>query len=318
MEKTINICRNASIASTEFERTNTELKRQYLIYIIELYKEIVSQVNTNQGSFGTGYPFYALNQDLTGQLPIIDEQIRYNDDLLYSIEKCGYEEWPCASCLSENYDKMPDLKGKCKPCPNLDDSLKPRKILNRLPDIDLWTVCEDGKIDETKERLNELFRQYDMKPSDIDPVQTISEIIQITHDIKNGIMPTLTLPLDSHIVEYSTLYSLIEQTPYVLQESIEQGTIPYLPIHPLSLRKQWQHDDTPYNFIHDYLYSLTDYNFKGDLKDLLIATRKQVASSYSTDELFKQATISGNDAVARRNKTRALRPYFNERINSWK
>ena len=31
---------------------------------------------------------------------------------------------------------------------NMLDKLKPRKIINRLPDLAMWLVCEDGKVEE--------------------------------------------------------------------------------------------------------------------------------------------------------------------------
>ncbi len=51
-------------ASTTFEKANTELKRKYLIWNIEAFNMIVSTVSVNRGSFGTGYPFYALDDKL--------------------------------------------------------------------------------------------------------------------------------------------------------------------------------------------------------------------------------------------------------------
>lgn len=317
MERTIDICRMASISSTDFEKSNTDFKRRYLIYNIMLYNYVVAKTKKHHGTFGTGYPFYALNPDLTGNLPIIDEQIRYNNELLTAIQRCGYEDWECTECLQKNYNQMPDLKQKCKPCDKLDDALKPRKILNRLPDIDLWTICEEKEIEEIKEELSILFKEHDMQPSDINPVQTITDLTEIADDVRNGIIPKKALPLDAHIIGYSTLSSLIEQTPMIIEQALEEGKTPYLPIQPWSLRKKWQHDDTPYNFIHDYLYSFTDFDFDKELKELLTETRKIIASRYSTDELFELTTLTGADCVARRNKTKALRPYFNERIKSW-
>ena len=37
MQRTIDICNMASISSTEFERSNTDFKRRYLMYNIALY-----------------------------------------------------------------------------------------------------------------------------------------------------------------------------------------------------------------------------------------------------------------------------------------
>lgn len=34
-----------------------------------------------KGAFGTGYPFYAIGSNMQYSYPIIEEQIRYNDEL---------------------------------------------------------------------------------------------------------------------------------------------------------------------------------------------------------------------------------------------
>ena len=51
-------------ASTDFEMSNTDLKRKYLLWNIEAFNIIASSINVSKGSFGTGYPFYALNDSL--------------------------------------------------------------------------------------------------------------------------------------------------------------------------------------------------------------------------------------------------------------
>ena len=65
--------------STRFEECNTDLKRRYLLANIGAFKEATAGISVGRGIFGTGYPFYALNSDLTGKLPVIKEQIRYNE-----------------------------------------------------------------------------------------------------------------------------------------------------------------------------------------------------------------------------------------------
>lgn len=124
-------------SSTTFEKTNTDLKRKFLKWNIEAFNMIASSVSVNRGSFGTGYPFYVLDENLNGEIPIISEQIRYNRQLVRDGEPVQKSIWQCKSCLERNYDIMPDLKIVCKPCPNMIDSLKPRKIINRLPDLDM-------------------------------------------------------------------------------------------------------------------------------------------------------------------------------------
>ena len=91
-----------------------------------------------------------------------------------------------------------------------------------------------------------------------------------------------------------------------------------MPIHPLSYRKKWQHDDTAYNFIHDFLYALTEYNFNYDLKQVLLETRGHIANNYSIEQLYYYATVTGVPSVKNRNKTPELKKRFSERMDSWK
>lgn len=318
MEKTINICREAAQISNEYEKNNTGLKKEYIIRNIMLYNSMAEMVSGYKGSFGTGYPFYVLNKGFKGDLPVIDEQLRYNEELIKAVENSKYTTWTCAECLSKNGTTMPDLKQICKTCPNMDNALKPRKVINRLPDIDMWMVCEDSYVQEVMEKLINLFNENNMQPSDINPLQTIMDIKEITECLKNGIMPEKMLPADAHIINYSTLHSLIEQVPFTIKHSLEEGNIPYLPIHPLSYRKKWQYDDAAYNFIHDFLSSLTEFSFEGDLQQLLDETRNIVASEYSFEQLYNILLTTGPESVERRHKTLQLKTAFKGRIDSWK
>jgi len=318
MEKPISICSDMAVVSTEFEKSNNSLKKQYLIRNITIYNSIVELIKGNRGSFGTGYPFYALKKDLTGELPIIFEQIRYNNELVNHVINSSHNIWHCASCLSRNYDIMPDLKQICKPCPNMDNELKPRKVLNRLPDIDMWMVCDEKYIDDSKDKLIELLNNNNIHPSDTNPIRTMEEITKITENIANGIMPNKFLPIDAHIIDYDTLSSLIEKVPFELKLSQIENRAPFLPIHPLSYRKTWQKDDTAYNFIHDYLSSFTDFNFDDNMKNLLLETRRIIANNYSFERLYQFLIATGPDSVQRRHKTLELKHRFKERIDSWK
>lgn len=318
MEKSINICKEAAEISTEYEKNNSELKKTYLIHNIMVYNCLVEKLTGYKGSFGTGYPFYVLNKGFKGNLPVIDEQIRYNDELVEAVENSNYKTWNCAECLSKNGATMPDLKQICKTCPNMDNALKPRKVINRLPDIDMWMVCEESYIQEVMEKLIKLFDENNIQPSDINPLQTMRDIKEITECLKNGIMPEKMLPADAHIIEYSTLYSLIEKVPFTLKKALEEGNIPYLPIHPLSYRKKWQYDDAAYNFIHDFLSSLTEFSFEGDLQKLLDEVRSIVVSEYSFEQLYNILIITGPESVARRHKTLQLKTAFEGRVDSWK
>lgn len=318
MEKDITYCCEVANISTEFELLNTTLKKEYLLKNILKYNSIASQINGNKGTFCTGYPFYVLSPTLEGDLPIINEQLRYNEELIKIATGCKYSKWTCAHCLSTKGSTMPDLKTICKTCPNMDDGLKPRKIINRLPDIDFWLVCEDHRVEEAKLLLESLFKENNMYPSDINPLKTIDELKTITKDLKNDTMPSKYLPLDVHIINYSTFLKLIEKVPEVLINAKNNNKTPYLPIHPFSLRKKWQQDDEPYNFIQDYLLSITDFNFEPTLKNILTITRTIIANTYTIDELYEIMLSSGPESVVRRHQTKELKLRFEERIKSWK
>ncbi len=316
----IAICSAASRASSDFENTNDHVKRRYVVRHIHLFNETVKRIMGNCGSFGTGYPFYALGKNMTGRLPVIAEQLRYNDELIDEVDRAKYQYpvWPCMHCLMTNGELMPDLKALCKPCPKIVDALKPRKIINRLPDIDMWMVCEDGYTDVVKDHLQRLLKENGFRTSDVDPIRTIGEILQIVDSLKKGKDPEFLLPLDAHIVERSYLANLIENVPSALRESKEEGTVPYLPIHPLSLRKTWQKDDVAYNFIYDYLSAFTGYNFNGNLKELLIETRRKITEEFTTEELYDFMLQAATPANKRRMKEKSLQLVFERRVDSWK
>lgn len=317
METVVSIARKVRDVSNKFEECNSELKRKYLIKNIFTFNFLVSKIDVNCGSFGTGYPFYALKKGLKGQLPVINEQIRYDNQLSENAEKSKRLIWGCRGCLSRNYDRMPDLKQMCKPCPNMDNGVKPREILKRLPDIDMWMVCKDGCVLEASQALAVLLDEFGIYTSDVAPIQTIQDMQEIADDLERGVMPKKFLPIDAHIIEYSKLKELIENVPFELEQATKDGEVPYWPIHPLSYRKTWQYDDEAYNFVHDFLSSLTEYNFDNILLQALQSARMSIAQSYSAQELYKFLIETGPQSVKRRHETKELKERFEDRIKSW-
>lgn len=316
-DDSLRIARVAALASTEYEYANNEVKRQYLVKIIELYNSIVRDLNGFAGSFGTGYPFYSLNTDLTGKLPIINEQTRYNTELARAVYAAKGESWPCQKCLQKRGHKMADLKTECIPCTKVDNILKPRKVINRLPDMDLWMVCHQEQIEENKKIIVNRLHQNGLYSSDVDPIQIIQDVKEIAGDLTQRRMPSKFVPIDTHIIDYETLLSLIEQIPETLAKAMESGEIPYLPIHPISYRKDWQQDDVPYNFVHDYLSSFTSFNFEPTIREKLENTRKIISKLYTIDELYNFLLMSGPDSAKRRNECPALRKTFEKKVAEW-
>ena len=313
-----NICVNVGEISSIFELCNNDLKKKYLIKNINTINTIMENTPGYCGSFGTGYPFYTLKGDLSGNLPIIKEQLRYNDELVSNAKNSDKEEWICAECLRSKGHTFPDLKQICKPCPQIENELKPRKILNRLPDIDMWMICQDYYIDEAKDNLIQLFEKFNMHTSDVNPLQTIQDVEEIVTDIKIGKMPSKKLPLDIHIIEYSKFNELLEEVPFVLQYAVENNTIPYLPIHPISLRKTWQYDDTAYNFILDFLFSMTEFNLDDNLTKKLRQSRLLISNAFTNQQLFDILHSVAPNSVHRRLETKHLQKAYERRIDSWK
>lgn len=305
-------------ASTTFEKTNTDLKRRFLIWNIEAFNTIASAVSVNRGSFGTGYPFYVLDKDLKGDIPIISEQVRYNRQLVKDGEPVQKSIWECKECLKKNYATMPDLKTVCKPCPNMLDSLKPRKLINRLPDLDMWMVCKDGEVEVAQEELTNLLEKYNMRTSDVDPLKSLDEVAEIATTLKDGKFPRTFLPIDAHIMEESAMVKLIEKVPDELQQAKKSGRKPYLPIRPKSFRKEWQYDDEAYNFIYDYLSAFTAFNFPPSLEEPLKASRARVIEENTPEELFGFLMQSATPANFRRFQSYELERIFLKRVADWK
>lgn len=322
MTKIIELCNNIAEASNIYEQTNTNLKKRYIIKNIKLFNEIIKDINGIKGTFGTGYPFYALDKDFKETLPIIEEQIRYNNTLLEEAKKSKNENWPCSTCLVKNAHLMPDLKQLCKPCPYIEDTLKPRKLINRLPDIDMWAICDNNKSKEIKELMILKFIIHNFNTSDISPEKTISDICQISRNLQEGKMPNKNLPIDAHLIDYEAISDLISHVPSEIDDAIKNDRCPYLPILPHSYRKKWQKDDEAYNFVHDYLSSLTEFNFDNNLAMILKETRRIIANKYSFSQLYNILLKTGPDSVIRRHKMtkpkNILRERFRERIELWK
>ncbi len=305
----------AANASTRFEKLNTDLKRRYFIKNIERINTIMEHTPGYCGSFGTGYPFYVLDENLQGELPVIEEQLRYNQELYDA--GCNHCEWACEECLKTRGSRMPDLKMFCKPCPQVEDAVKPRRVLNRLPDVDMWMICEDDKIPMAKKAMVELFKSYGMHTSDVDPVGTVDEIEEITSQLEHGKMPEKMLPLDVHIIGYSEFASLLDEIPFAMFNAMDNNVTPYLPIHPHSLRKTWQHDDTAYNFVLDYLLSITPFNWDKKLDKKLQLSRRIVKNFFTDDDLKTILAKVAPESVERRFKTEALQKSYERRVSSW-
>ena len=305
--------------SNNFEYNTSNLKKKYFAKNILAFKSLSNLVPNSCGVFGSGFPYYALSHNFSGDIPIIQEQIRYNQDLVNDAQKAKNAPWICAGCLIQNYDMMPDLKQICKPCPNVINEMKPRKILNRLPDLDIWFVCKDNCRNETAQAISQLLSTFGMTSSDINPIETIKDLKEISTDLSKGIMPKHFLPIDVHIIEESQLKNLINAVYPTLEASINTSTIPYLPVLPLSLRKTWQFDDTAYNFLFDFLFSFTPINLDNELIKVTDLARHKISSNFSSQQLKELVFNMATDSTKRRIQTQsAIFKNLTDKFDFWR
>ncbi len=306
-------------ASNSIENNNSTTRMEFFLKHIFVWNEINRHSKHSVGTFGTGYPFYSLKYNLEDGFSPIEEQIRYDNELLEQAKDQKDKEWTCAACLYKNAELMPDLKQICKPCPNMINELKPRKIINRLPDLDFWAICEDGKLEETSNEILKYMKIFNMDSSDNNPLRTIRDVREIADDLENHKVPNRYLPMDVHIIEKSKLKQLIKQVPEVLMETKKSnGSIAYLPIHPLSYRKNWQYDDTAYNFIFDYLFSFTVLSADKELVDLNRETKKKVANNFTNEELIDIIKSVASEGQRRRMNNERIMEVLNKKFDLWR
>lgn len=187
----------------------------------------------------------------------------------------------------------------------------------------MWAVIEDNKIEESKESLKEKCEEHGLYPSDIDPEKTMKEFQEIVLNLQEQKLPQRFLPLDMHIIGHDALNNLIKQVPEIIQSKMDTendsvDSFPYLPILPLSLRKQRQYDDEPYNFILDFLFSFTPLFLSDELKASVISARKEVAKILDTTKkrLSILKSVCG-PSTQRRLETPELQNIYLTRIKSW-
>ena len=167
----------------------------------------------------------------------------------------------------------------------------------------MWMICEDDKISLESKQLAYVFDDLGMCTSDVDPVKSIHDVYEIATSLDKEIMPSKKLPLDVHIIEYSKFKRILENTPLFIINRFCPQEVPYMPIHPYLLRKEWQKDDEAYNFILDFIYSLTPFNWDNELMELLNRDYNLMSSMFENDKIEELFLSIANDSVKRRYKT---------------
>ena len=194
---------------------------------------------------------------------------------------------------------------------DLNEDIEKHEVLNPL----LFDENDELK-PEIKEAIEKIVNQFveDLKTDSVKI--EVKDVILVGSNVSYNY--TKDSDLDIHIIEYSTLSNLFDQIPFALQSSIEDGTVPYLPIHPVSLRKTWQHDDVAYNFILDFLYTMTPFSLDGNLANKLEFSRRIISNTFTNEQLTDALHSVASPSVERRFETPQLQKTYERRIDSWR
>lgn len=179
-------------------------------------------------------------------------------------------------------------------------------------------MCDEKQIKKIQEPLRERLYKSGFETSDVDPYKTICDVVEIAESLQINRLPQKKLPIDTHLIDKATIYTLLNQIPKVLAECAgHKNKVPYLPIHPLSLRKHWQKDDEAYNFVHDFFCSFTPIEMDAEIKQMIDETRQAVAKRYDFDLLYQWTLTTGAKSTVRRFNTQALKENAYEKFAQW-
>lgn len=301
---------NDTLAASElFNAKMNPEQGQYLLQEFYDFADAMKTIPGYGGVFGTGHPFYALQPDNgVTSIPEIGRFVGETRDktLLDSWRYAG--KWACGSCQVQN--NLTDLKSSCKPCDIVD--LKPRDIFKALPDLDFWVVVEENN-ESVESLVEQRSQQAGFYQSDMSIYRSVRDTNRVLQALNSGRKPNARLPIDLHIVTRESLVDAISS----LEDLNIQSESYYVPIQPRSLHVNWEQADEPYNFTHDFLFSLTEYDLTDDVQEKLMQTRRNMGARFTNGQIFH--AIFENDAKSARQLTDStMMKILATRLNHWR
>ena len=111
--------------------------------------------------------------------------------------------------------------------------------------------------------------------------------------------------------------NILDEIPFAICNAMDTNVTPYLPIHPQSLRKTWQYDDTAYNFVLDFLLSMTPFNWERKLQRKLQLSRMVIGDMFTEEDLKVILEKVSPESVKRRMETKQLQKRYESRVSAW-
>jgi hypothetical protein len=266
-----------------------------------LSRELVS-VEGFVGTFGLGYPFYALTPE---GVPVHAAEIynfieltrqKINEDA-----RMNPEGWNCLACQLVNY--LPDLKSKCKPCDLV--ALKPRDVFKGLPDLDMVIVVDNPNA-TTEQAVEAITNRMGYLQADTNIAQAINRTKSVLHDLISGKEPSQKLPVDIHIWSREAFEQCMEQ----VASGIDSVTI-----IGRSLHMNWENN--PINFWFDFVFSLTEINMQDpEFQKKIAAARKRLKDTVGVEKIVQMVEATSPRAASLL-RTQAIHDILVARLTSW-
>ena len=299
---------NTAICITADE---SRAKSKYFNNQFDRFHDSVKDIPGVIGVFGTGYPFYAYQND--GSIADVPEIRRYQKSFQAAINRDrlrSYGGWLCGAC--ELACDLPDLKKYCKPCDSVD--FKPRDIFKALLDLDYWIVVDDAPeadLRRQEKKIQGCAQAASFESSDSNIIQTLETTRYAMETVLRGFQPGAMLPVDMHIITKVELLECLKATP----DAIRKGRA--VSIAPRSLHKVWEDTNEPYDFIKDFLFSFTPHTWNdNELLEALSSARHEVHDLIADDPI--KAVADRAEKEKRQLEAPGVAQCLKERINSWK
>ena len=272
----------------------------YLLEQAKTVAGIISKVPGVQACCATGYPFYAISRQDGGPLRIPSIPA-FVASVRKELNKEPASEWACLRC--PKFLESDDPKNNCKPC--TETSLKPRKMLAALPDLDI-TIIRDNSNPNLESDIEKAIHRAGYLQSDLSLEDALNKCATLTRELSENGRSDTKLPIDLHIW---SLDDVRANTAALLD-----GKNPSIPTR--SMYRPWKDDTMNLGF--DFAFSLTVLAGSNSISSYLIQVRQAFAQRVASGQIDLVESLSSTSPRARELLgIDVVKNALLERVNSW-